>query len=347
MVRDEAEHLPAHVLAVDRMNVEAIEKRGGRRDAFLLVVQRADAAVDEGRRRRLAEIVRHRAEHDDELIGTIEIVDALPRLVDHHQRMHPHVALRMPFRLLLASDERLQLRKQLIDDAELERERETDRGPAWRAAAAFRFLPRCAPAADRRGGSRGTAPSCRRRASARSARRTGPRAARAGCRRRTCPRSTAFRILSSRSCAAVNGSRYSSVSGSHEMALTVKSRRRAASSIDIDGSPSTMKPFVPAAGFRFAAGKPDVDRADLVDGKLWPIGSTLPNGSSSAGSSSARNAEDLHVDVFGVDAPTTCRAPSRRRRARVRRARAPRAQCRPPKGSGSLFVHFEIIMAKS
>ena len=62
---------------------------------------------------------RHRAEHDDELIGAIEIVDALPRLVDHHQRVHPDVALRMPFRFLLAADERLQLRKQLIDDAKL------------------------------------------------------------------------------------------------------------------------------------------------------------------------------------------------------------------------------------
>ena len=127
MVRDESEHLSAHILAVDRVDVEAIEKRGRRRDAFFLVIHRADAAVDERRRRRLAEVVRHCAEHDDELIGAIEIVDALPRLVDHLQRVHPDVAFRMPLGLLLAPDERLQFRKQLIDDAELERERESDR----------------------------------------------------------------------------------------------------------------------------------------------------------------------------------------------------------------------------
>ena len=99
----------------------------GGRDPFFFVIHRADAAVEERRRRRLAEIVRHGAEHDDELIGAIEIVDALPRLVDHLQRVHPDVTFGMPFGFLLASDERLQLRKQLIDDAELERQRETDR----------------------------------------------------------------------------------------------------------------------------------------------------------------------------------------------------------------------------
>ena len=104
---------------------------------------------------------RHGAEHHDELIGAIEIVDALPRLIDHLQRVHPHVAFGMPFRLLLAADERLQLRKQLVDDAELQRERKSDRRALRRAAAASRSLPRCARAADRRGGSSGTASSCR------------------------------------------------------------------------------------------------------------------------------------------------------------------------------------------
>ena len=141
MVRDEAEHLPADVLAVDRMDVEAIEKRGGGRDAFFLVIDRADAAVEERGCRRLSEIVGHRAEHHDELIRAIEIVDALPRLVDHLQRVHPHVAFRMPFRLLLASDERLQLRKQLVDDAELQRQREADRRPLGAQQQLFDLSP--------------------------------------------------------------------------------------------------------------------------------------------------------------------------------------------------------------
>ena len=100
---------------------------------------------------------------------------------------------------------------------------------------------------------------------ARSARRTAPPAARAGCRRRTSPdRRRAGRALS-RSPRPSNGSRYSSVSGSQAMALTVKSRRRAASSIDIDGSPDDDEAAVAAAGLRLAARQRDVDVAELVD----------------------------------------------------------------------------------
>ena len=47
-----------------RVHVQPIEQRERRRDALGLVVRRADAPVDERRRRRLAEVVAHRAEHD-------------------------------------------------------------------------------------------------------------------------------------------------------------------------------------------------------------------------------------------------------------------------------------------
>ena len=126
VVCDKAEHLSACVLAINRMNVEPVEKRGGGRDSFLLVIYRADAAVEEGRCRRLPEIVGDRAKHHDELIRAIQVVDALPRLVDDLQRVHPHVAFRMPFRFLLAPDKCLQLWKQLVDDAELQRDGEPD-----------------------------------------------------------------------------------------------------------------------------------------------------------------------------------------------------------------------------
>ena len=45
----------------------------------------------------------------------------------------------------------------------------------------------------------------------------------------------------------------------------VKSRRRAASSTLIDGSPVTSKPLVPASGLRFAPRQRDVDVAELED----------------------------------------------------------------------------------
>jgi hypothetical protein len=69
------------------------------------------------------------AQHHSDEPGTIEIVIQLACLVDHHQRVHPDVPLGMPFGLLLAPDERLHLRQDLVDDAEIQRERKTDRGP--------------------------------------------------------------------------------------------------------------------------------------------------------------------------------------------------------------------------
>ena len=59
----------------------------------------------------------------------------------------------------------------------------------------------------------------------------------------------------------------SPVSGSREMALIVKSRRRAASAIDRSGSPATAKPLWPRPVFDSRRGSDDVEAADLVDGE--------------------------------------------------------------------------------
>ena len=93
------------------------------------MIDRSDAAVEERRRGRLAEVVADGAEHDGELLRPRQVVDARPRLIDDLQRVHPDVAFRMPLRLLRAADERVQLGKQLFDDAEVERQREADRRP--------------------------------------------------------------------------------------------------------------------------------------------------------------------------------------------------------------------------
>ena len=289
---------------------------------------------------------RHGAEHDDELIGAIEIVDALPRLVDHHQRVHPDVAFGMPLGFLLAADERLQLGKQLVDDAELEREREADRRPLGAQQQLFDLAPdalrRQIVEADR------AAQRLRllRRASARSARRT----ARArSTRRLSSPNvagSTALSIFVSRSARPSNGSTYSPVSGSQEMALTVKSRRRAASSIDIDGSPSTTKPLCPRPGLRLAAGQPDVDRRrpcrpESSGRSARPCRTARAvAGSSSAGmpkTSMSRSFESMPNKPIAHPAADDERAAA----ALAHRAR----DVRRHKGSGSLFAHFEMIMA--
>ncbi len=54
---------------------------------------------------------------------------ARARLVDDHQRVHPHVAFRVPLGLLRAVGQRRHLRDERLDHAELEAERETDRRP--------------------------------------------------------------------------------------------------------------------------------------------------------------------------------------------------------------------------
>src|SRR5262245_35171319 len=56
MLRNEPEHLPPDVEAVNRVDVEPIQETGGRLDALLLVIDRPQPAVHEGRRARLAEV---------------------------------------------------------------------------------------------------------------------------------------------------------------------------------------------------------------------------------------------------------------------------------------------------
>ena len=129
VVRDNPFDLASDVVAADRLDVQAGEERLRRSHSGLLVVHRPDAAVDEGRREGLAEIVTHGAKHDGQLLRAIEVGNPAAGLVDDEQRVHPDVSLWMPLRFLWTVDERPQLWKQPIDHAELERERETDRRP--------------------------------------------------------------------------------------------------------------------------------------------------------------------------------------------------------------------------
>ena len=140
VLRHEPDDLLTDVVAIERVHVEPIEQRVRRRDALLLVIHRSDAAVDDGRRRRLAEVVAEGAQHDGHPLRTIEIVDAPPRLIHHLQRVHPHVALGVPFGFLRTAGERLQFWKQRADDAELHRERQADRR-ARRQQQLFDFAP--------------------------------------------------------------------------------------------------------------------------------------------------------------------------------------------------------------
>ncbi len=124
---DHAEHLRAHVVAVDGLDAKPVQKGSRRRHPLLLVIHRSDPSVDERRGRRLSQVVTDRAEHDGDLLRTRQVVDAQARLVNHLQRVDPDIALRMPLGFLLAAHERAQLGKELLDDAEVQRQREAAR----------------------------------------------------------------------------------------------------------------------------------------------------------------------------------------------------------------------------
>ncbi len=140
-MRDEPGNLPAHVEAVDGVDVQTIEQRHRWLHAGLLVIEGPDAAIDHRGRRRLPEVVADGAEHDGDEARAIEIAVQRPRRVDHHQRVRPDVAFGMPLGLLLAPDERQQLRENPFDDAEIERQAKSDRRPLRLQQEFFNLAP--------------------------------------------------------------------------------------------------------------------------------------------------------------------------------------------------------------
>ena len=126
MLCDDAEDLLPHVVPLDRSHVQPVEEARRRRHPLLLVIDRADATVEKGRRGGFAEVVAHGAQHHHEPLGPGQVVHSRARLVDHLQRVNPDIALGMPLRLLRAADERVQFGKQPFDDAQVERQREPD-----------------------------------------------------------------------------------------------------------------------------------------------------------------------------------------------------------------------------
>ena len=79
--------------------------------------------------------------------------------------------------------------------------------------------------------------------------------------------------------------------------MTVKSRRRAASAIDIVGIAGDDEAAVAAAGLGIAPRQRDVDVADLVDLKALADGFDAAEGLEQRAQPLAGDAEDLEVDV--------------------------------------------------
>src|SRR5688572_20230130 len=127
MLAHERNHLPAHVITIDRVNVDAVQKRLSRWHARRFVSARTQTSFDKLSRHRLAEIVGQRRQHHRYLPRVGKLVDQLPCPVERQSRMHKYVTLGMPLGILGHTDQRINLRKQLLQYAQRVQPAEPDR----------------------------------------------------------------------------------------------------------------------------------------------------------------------------------------------------------------------------
>ena len=219
--------------------VSRASKRQRRRFARGLVAERADVPVGLVRcRRGFAEVVAQHREADDQILPGVAGA-ARGKGVEAVQGVNPHVAFGMPLRVLRAADERGEFREK-FDPAAGAQKFQPERGfsslsPKVSAIPRTRARWKCRPWSASRTARRSPA---RRRV--RSARRVASRAARAAGPRQSA-RWCGAKFSRADRPTPLKGSISSRVSGSHEMALRVKSRRAAASRNDMAGSASTAK----------------------------------------------------------------------------------------------------------
>src|ERR1700687_6521141 len=100
MITNQCDYLRAHVVSIERVNVQLVEKTQRGLDAGFLVSARAQTTVNEFSRRRLTKVMTESREHYGYLLGVRQIFDQLARAIDDQQRVDEHIAFRMPFTIL-------------------------------------------------------------------------------------------------------------------------------------------------------------------------------------------------------------------------------------------------------
>ena len=118
----------AHVVAVEAMDVPAVEQRVRRWQSRLLVAVRAQPAFEHLRRGRLAQIVAQGAQHHRERPRRVEALEQRDGLVHRQQGVGPNVAFGVPLGVLGRRDEGNQLGRHRGQQSPLAQEREADRG---------------------------------------------------------------------------------------------------------------------------------------------------------------------------------------------------------------------------
>ena len=141
MVGDEPDHLAAHVVAVERVHVQAVQERqAGATPASSWLKERMRPSMTSVVRG-LAEVVREGADHQRHLLRLRQVVDALAHPVHHEQGVGPDVTFGMPLRLLRAPDQGRALGEELRQDAQRFGEREPDRGSPGAQQQLLDFAP--------------------------------------------------------------------------------------------------------------------------------------------------------------------------------------------------------------
>src|SRR5438045_2540146 len=126
MIAHQSDYLGAHVVSVQCVNVQSIEKSVRWLGSGFFVLARTKTAVYERGRRWFAEVMTKRSQHNSHLPWIIQVVDKCTRAIDNQASMNKDIALRMPFRILRHIDKRLQFGEQLFDRAKLLQPVESD-----------------------------------------------------------------------------------------------------------------------------------------------------------------------------------------------------------------------------
>src|SRR5256714_6152202 len=118
VIAHEGDDLRAHVVAVEREELQAFEERNGRLNARLLVTARAYAPLDELGRRRLAEVVAQSGQHHRQLPRVVEVFNEFARAVADEKGVLKNFSLRMPLFFLRHALERFEFGEELAGRAE-------------------------------------------------------------------------------------------------------------------------------------------------------------------------------------------------------------------------------------
>src|ERR1051325_4180581 len=126
MLAHERNNLRAHVIAVERVYPDAIEKTFRRWHTRFLVPARAPSPLDKLSCRGLPEIMGQRRQNNSDLPRIRKTFDQLARAIHRQFRMNEDDSLRMPLRILRHPNQTLYLGEELLQGAELAQPLEPD-----------------------------------------------------------------------------------------------------------------------------------------------------------------------------------------------------------------------------